>query len=213
MTEDKTNTKATITEKTLISEALAAYPELAETLGDVGLAGSEKRFGEELRARNIDPETCLALLNRKVIREPADLTYYIMKAHHYTESDQLDEIDPLLQKILKVHYESHGSELAEVYGVFLEAKAALKHHFARQERLFFPAFEEGNLALAMQEAEAEANRELARIMERLADVTDQYQTPQDGCATYQLTFGKLRDLALDVEKHLAIEDSRLIGRK
>lgn len=248
-----------IHENTVIADALKLYPELKETLRDVGLAkaadsasidtasdadlattsetpstatattttvAAGETFGEALGRQNIDVESCLVLLNRKIWRDPSDVTYYIMKSFHYTESDLLDEIDPLLQTILKVHYETHGVELAKTYKVFLEAKAALKAHFARQEKVVFPEIEERTEIAASAEneerteigenanthlaQEQEANRELAEILQRLAESTDQYTPPADGCATYHLTFEKLAALAKDAEAHLALENSRLL---
>lgn len=63
----------------------------------------------------------------------------IIKDHHQRERDLLFEIDPLLNKILLVHYEHHGQKLLKLHELFGMLKQELEVHFVKEEKITSPS--------------------------------------------------------------------------
>ena len=55
--------------------------------------------------------------------------------------NQLKEIDTLLFKILKVHFQDHSEELLKVHRYFGSLKTELEEHLIKEEEQLFPLIE------------------------------------------------------------------------
>ncbi len=193
-----------IDEQMTVLDAVRRFPGISETLTDLGIAKEDKPLGEVLAEKNLDAESILDLLNRRASNLD-DLVTTIMRKFHYAESDLLDELDTRLQTILKVHYDAHGPEIAEIYLNFLLLKAELKHHFARQERVIFPQLLDG--ALATDTAKVSGEERIKAQVDSLRELTRDFNPPADACPTYQLTYQGLRNLSESIENHLNLENT------
>ena len=137
----------------------------------------------------------------------------LIKNHHEKERDLLFEIDPLLNKILKVHYEHHGEELLKLHSLFSDLKKELEIHFIKEEKITFPLILENknpNKEIIEKINELENEHEKAGdLIREMIDLTDWFKVPSDGCNTYEYTFTKLKELVEDVFTHIFKENSLL----
>lgn len=159
---------------------------------------------------------------------PLDLLIdYIEKKHHRYVTAKSVEIKPFLSKIADVHGDRHP-ELHEVEELFDGAAAALAQHMQKEELLLFPyikklvnfksgdplpqsvGFEslEAYIAETMQtEHENEGER-----FRRIAELTDNYQTPADGCRTYEVSLAMLKEFESDLHQHIHLENNILFPK-
>lgn len=131
--------------------------------------------------------------------------------HHKKERDLLFEIDPLLNKILSVHFSKHGQELMKLHSLFADLKKDLEEHFITEEKITFPLILENknpNSIIIKKVEELESDHEKAgNIIKEMIDLTDWFTTPKDACNTYKYTFELLEKLVKDVFVHIFKENS------
>ncbi|MCD1146538.1 DUF542 domain-containing protein [Peptoniphilus sp. KCTC 25270] len=131
--------------------------------------------------------------------------------HHNKERDLLFEIDPLLNKILSVHYNHHGKELMKLHSLFADLKKELEEHFVKEEEVTFPLMlknENPSPEIIKKVEDLEVDHEKAgSIIKEMIDLTSWFKVPEDGCNTYEYTFNLLEKLVKDVFVHIFKENS------
>ncbi|MEO6830869.1 MAG: iron-sulfur cluster repair di-iron protein [Chitinophagaceae bacterium] len=158
---------------------------------------------------------------------PLDLLAdYIEKTHHRYVTDKSPEIRAYLLKINKVHGGRHP-ELAEIEQLFLDSSEELLQHMQKEETVIFPYIRqmveaerkdqplptasfgsiEGPINMMMEEHLHEGKR-LARI----AELSNGYTTPADGCNTYKVAFAMVEEFEKDLHKHIHLENNILFPK-
>ena len=131
--------------------------------------------------------------------------------HHKRERDLLFEIDPLLNKILSVHFAHHGEELMKLHSLFADLKKELEEHFVKEEEITFPLMlenESPSQEVIKKVEELETDHEKAGdIIKEMIELTDWFNPPEDACRTYVHTFNLLEKLVKDVFIHIFKENS------
>lgn len=157
---------------------------------------------------------------------PLDLLVdYIVKKHHrYVEQKTL-EIQPYLNKIVKVHGAQHP-ELAEVEALFNGSAGELAMHMKKEELVLFPHIVKlvqsqqdhtpasahfgtvkNPIQMMMHEHDVEGDR-----YRKIAALTDNYTPPADACNTYIVTFGLLKEFEEDLHMHIHLENNILFPK-
>lgn len=141
------------------------------------------------------------------------LSKYIEDRHHSYLRRELPEIADILGLILRVHGKNH-KELFEVFSLYGRLKSELELHLLKEETMLFPAFadEEGNkedIAGYAKEIISE-HEEAGRILQKLRDVTKDYQLPHDACPTFANAYEMLKDLEKDLHQHIHLENNILL---
>ncbi|MDO5726156.1 MAG: DUF542 domain-containing protein [Tissierellia bacterium] len=211
-----------INETMRIEEIVKVNPAVTELFTDTGIdfcCGGHRVLADVLEEKNLDVDSFMDLLNKSIAKtderdwneaidmKAEELIPYIVKRFHKKEEELIERADNYLNKILKVHYNSHGKELSEIYNVFLKLKGELSAHFAKEEQEIFPIFLEGNKN-RIKELEDEHDA-AGDLLKKLEELTNGFVAPQDGCTTYNLAFQTLKDLVDDVHIHIFLENSVL----
>lgn len=131
--------------------------------------------------------------------------------HHKRERDLLLEIDPLLNKILSVHFQHHGEVLMKLHSLFADLKKELEEHFVKEEEITFPLMLDNespsqNVIRKVEELESD-HEKAGDIIKEMIDLTDWFNAPEDACNTYKYTFRLLEELSKDVFVHVFKENS------
>lgn len=144
---------------------------------------------------------------------PTSLSTYIEDTHHGYLRRVLPEVAELLNTILRVHGRTH-TELFEVYRLFGTLKADLEQHLLKEETMLFPIFadEDNNKEeIAKITVDIIGEHEAAgEILEKLREVTNNYQLPEDACATYARAYDMLIEIEKDLHQHIHLENNILL---
>jgi regulator of cell morphogenesis and NO signaling len=151
--------------------------------------------------------------------EPADLVDHIESVHHRYLWSELSRITGLVDKIVTVHGDRHH-ELAEVRRLYGELRADIEPHLIREEQVLFPMIRRFANAPANSELEDERFAEqidvlsaehetVGALLEQVRNLTNGYQTPADGCASYAACYSALADLEADTHLHVHKENNVL----
>ena len=155
---------------------------------------------------------------------PLDLLAdYIEKTHHRYVAEKSPILVAFLEKLCKVHGESHP-ELFEITELFKGCAQELGSHMQKEEQILFPFIKQmvnsniSNLPLgqpgfgsisnpiAMMKAEHEHEGER---LERISALTNTYTPPADACNTYKVTYAMLQEFEKDLHTHIHLENNIL----
>ncbi len=224
-----------ISGETRLGELVTYFPAITSRLNDLHIdyccqgdrtlgaaireAGLPAAFVEEVRAAYRD------YLGRQDKEQPVTelsdsrLIDRILEIHHQPERTLWNELEPLVNKILLVHY-GHGKELLlRLHRSFSDLKTELQEHFAKEEKELFPMMlksgsgAEDRVAIRALIRELEDDHEGAgQIIKRLIAETNDFTPPAYACPTMLAVYGKLHELADDIFLHIAKENSVLFKR-
>ncbi len=158
---------------------------------------------------------------------PLDLLAdYVERMHHRYVEEKTPILIQFLQKIAKVHGERHP-ELHEVYELFMESAQDLGAHMKKEELILFPFIKkmiqvqrdgtpldtahfgtvENPVAMMKHEHAVEGER-----FQKIAELTNNYQFPEDACNTYRVSFQMLEEFETDLHKHIHLENNILFPK-
>lgn len=158
---------------------------------------------------------------------PLDLLIdYIEKKHHRYVEEKIPVLRQFLNKLCSVHGERHP-ELFKINELFTASAGELASHMKKEELVLFPFVKkmvsatlntesvepphfgtvENPIAMMMQEHDNEGER-----FRQIAELTDNYTPPTDGCNTYQVTFAMLEEFEKDLHLHIHLENNILFPK-
>jgi regulator of cell morphogenesis and NO signaling len=221
----------TIDPTTTLGDLVTAHPQLTRELERRGLdycCGGRRTLADACATRGLDAEVTANELADCVTDEPApdwsamgltDLVDHLETTHHRYLWDELPRLSALVAKIVSVHGGRHP-ELARVEACFEEIRHDLEPHLVKEEQVLFPmiraldsavesvSFHCGTLrnpiSVMLREHDA-----VGDLLARLRQVTDGYQPPADGCASYLACYAGLADLESDTHLHIHKENNLL----
>ena len=156
----------------------------------------------------------------------ADLADYIVKRHHSYVQKNIPFLKQNLDKIARVHGENHP-ELVEVRDHFYASAGELTMHMQKEELLLFPYVKNMEQAKKENQSRPQASfgsvsSPIAAMMvehqnegerfETIAQLTNNYLVPEDGCTTYEVTLKQLADFEKDLHRHIHLENNILFTR-
>jgi regulator of cell morphogenesis and NO signaling len=220
--------------ETLIGDIVANDFRTAEVFKKANIdfcCGGNVSLQEACLSKGIDPERLIHDLT--ALSETPDtsgrnykewdldfLCDYLINSHHKYVKKTMPELEAYAQKIASVHGEGHP-ELKEVSSLFSQLKSELDQHLKNEEEVLFPAIKEV-LKSGNKKAKDLIHSEIERMngehefaggaMDRINQITQHYQLPQDACNTYQVTFKMLEQFEDDLHIHVHLENNILFKK-
>ena len=220
-----------------LAEVVNAHPSLARELERRGLdycCGGARSLGLASTARGLDPAVVAEELSAAVgvgdaapdwsTMSVTELVDHVEATHHRYLWDEMPRLSALVDKIVSVHGSRHP-ELGEVSRCYAQIRADLEPHMLKEERVLFPLIRElaaSSMAASSTAVESHcgsvrnpisvmlAEHDLVgTLLEELSGLTDGYQPPPDGCATYQACYAGLAELEADTHLHIHKENNVL----
>ncbi|MGA9213680.1 iron-sulfur cluster repair di-iron protein [Kaistella sp.] len=158
---------------------------------------------------------------------PLDLLAdYVEKTHHRYVEENSTVLIQYLNKLCKVHGDRHP-ELFEITKLFTESAQELAAHMKKEELILFPFVKK--MVNAKQKGEALVTPHFGTVESpvammkhehtvegerfvKIADLTNNYQFPEDACGTYQVTYKMLEDFEKDLHTHIHLENNILFPK-
>jgi regulator of cell morphogenesis and NO signaling len=174
-----------------------------------------------LRELNAEGERSAAPDVRWESRPISELVQHILDQHHVFTRTSLTTLQPLVEKVRRVHGERHP-ELVEMAKLFTALRDDLDPHLVKEERILFPAILEesergphsgcfGAISnpIGMMLIEHDGVGEILRALRR---TTGDFVPPDDACTTYRATYAELEALETDLHLHIHLENNVLFPR-
>ncbi|MCB0727447.1 MAG: iron-sulfur cluster repair di-iron protein [Ignavibacteria bacterium] len=196
-----------------------------------------RSINEVCESKNIDADKLLKELT-EVSSQPGDQTIdfkswpidlladYIEKKHHRYIEEAVPSLQQFLDKLCKVHGSNHH-ELFAIKKEFNASAGELATHMKKEELILFPYVRqmiksakskdqlakpgfgtvENPIAAMMYEHDTEGGR-----FRKIAELSNNYTPPEDGCTTYKVAFSMLKEFESDLHLHIHLENNILFPK-
>jgi regulator of cell morphogenesis and NO signaling len=213
-----------------LAEIVTSQPAAARILERHQLdycCGGQQRLRTACDAAGVDPDDVLAELATLTPQpepdwatmSPALLVDHLEATHHAYLHSECPRLSALVLKVVGVHGSRHP-ELANVLAAYEELRADLEPHLTKEERVLVPMIRElarsttapdfpcGSLQNPIRVMLTEHDR-AGEVLARLRELTADYTTPADGCASYHALYEGLQELETDTHLHIHKENNVL----
>lgn len=154
------------------------------------------------------------------------LADYIVNTHHTYVRKNLPDLRTYSEKVARVHGARHP-ELVKVFELVEMIQAEMTAHMMKEERILFPyiktlvAAKNNNETVSgspfgtvqnpinLMEMEHEM---VGKNLEEIRNITNDYQLPEDACASYNLLFRLLNEFEDDLHLHIHLENNILFPK-
>lgn len=220
----------TIDSTMTLASLVDAHPQLAREFERRGLdycCGGQQSLADACAGRGLDASTFSDLAGTITEGDAGDwsmlgatdLVDHLEAKHHRYLWDEMPRLSALIAKVVSVHGERHP-ELRDIASCYEEARADLEPHMLKEERVLFPMIRELAVATAPPSFHCGTLRNpismmlrehdaVGGLLARLRQLTNGYQTPADGCASYAACFTALAELEADTHLHIHKENNVL----
>jgi regulator of cell morphogenesis and NO signaling len=220
----------TLTASATLAEIIRVVPGSEHTLESFELdycCGGARTLADACRDLEVDPSTVLEALQATGAQpapdwasmSPGALVDHLETTHHAYLHAELPRLSALADKVTGVHGPNHP-ELVKIQQTYETIRADLEPHLVREERVLFPMIRELDGATSAPQFHCGSLRnpisvmlrehdEVGDLLATLRHLTDGYQTPADGCASYQALFDGLAALEADTHRHVHKENNLL----
>lgn len=231
--------KMNIDTKTLVSDIVAANYKTATIFKEHGIdfcCNGNRSIEEVSNEKELDERLLMHEIKNCFLTEEDGNNYktwnidflseYIYNNHHSYVERQIPEIKAYLNKIVVVHGKVHP-ELVAIRTLFEQSANDLVLHMKKEELILFPYFKqlvkaerEGNTIQSRQFESIESpiammhlehDNEGQRFRE-IAELSNNYQPPEDACTTYRMTYALLKAFEEDLHKHIHLENNILFKK-
>jgi regulator of cell morphogenesis and NO signaling len=221
---------STLTPSDSLADVIRAVPGSERTLEGFGLdycCGGARALAAACQDLGIDPTTVLEAVHAADAQPapdwasmaPGALVDHLEATHHAYLHVEMPRLSALAEKVAGVHGARHP-ELVEIQQAYETIRADLEPHLAKEERVLFPMIRELASATSPPQFHCGSLQNPISVMlsehdvvgELLADLrrlTNDYQTPVDGCASYHALFDGLAALEADTHLHVHKENNLL----
>ncbi len=215
-----------------LADIVTARPSLARVLEAQGLdycCGGSSTLVDACAALELDADQVLGELaaggNHDEAPEwatmnGAELVDHIEHTHHQYLWAEMPRLSALSDKVLSVHGERHP-ELAAITTCYETIRTDMEPHLISEEQVLFPTIRKLAAERAASTFDEGALNDLVSVMltdhdiigellAELRDLTNGYQVPADGCASYEALFAGLAELEADTHLHVHKENNVLL---
>ncbi len=154
------------------------------------------------------------------------LAEHIENKHHGYVEEKIPVLKEYLNKIETAHGKEHP-ELIEINNIFNEASNQLVMHMKKEELILFPFIKKmakaerdhskletphfGTIKTPIGKMDEEHDFE-GEAFRKIANLSNNYAVPKDGCNTYKVAFGMLQEFEEDLHLHIHKENNILFQK-
>lgn len=153
------------------------------------------------------------------------LADYIINTHHAYVKAAMPLLLDYTQKVARVHGDRHP-EAVDVAEIFVEVANELSTHMIKEEKVLFPYIKQladaetskqnvfapfGTIKnpVSMMEHEHDS---VGEMCEKIRQLTNDYTPPAGACATFRVSYAKLKEFEDDLHRHIHLENNILFPR-
>ncbi len=156
----------------------------------------------------------------------SQLADYIVATHHAYVKKEMPQVFAYIQKVTSKHGQQH-LELFKILELVSALKEEMELHMQKEEQVLFPRIKEMEKIANSPDSEYKLSISFLQspisvmeqehdhaglLLEEIRTLTNNYQTPEDACTTYQLCFASLKAFELDMHQHVHLENNLLFPK-
>ncbi len=142
-----------------------------------------------------------------------ELIDHLQVQYHAPMREDLARIEVMAARVVQVHGHK-DDDLALLLDVVIALRNDLEPHLTRQEQVLFPQILRGDGAAAGAPIAAmrHEHEQVAILLARARELTNEYQIPAGACRTWSALWAGLETLDRELVEHIALENNVLFPR-
>lgn len=228
------NARTTVREIAIESPATVR---VFESLGIDYCCGGKRPLQEACELVNVPVPQMLELLanagqTRSEGREQwndaplADLAQYIIGRHHSYVRQEIDRLQPLLEKVVSKHAATHP-ELSSIKELFAAIAQEMNTHMLKEEQVLFPYIQRMDAAVRAQQPIPPAffgslgnpianmladHDDAGELTRKIRMLSNNYTAPAKACPSYLALYRGLEEFEQDLHRHVHLENNLLFPK-
>lgn len=205
------------------------YASVFESFGIDFCCGGDSTLAEACATEGIEIEAVREALQEVENTEtehddwesPSELIDHIVEVHHDFLREELPELESLVETVARVHGDNHP-ELRTVAEIVPELADEMRTHITEEEEDGFPIIRKLDEGTGLSSDEVATLREeieqfeddheaTADRLDRIAELTNGYEVPDDACPSYRSMLARLEDLERNTHMHVHKENNVLFS--
>lgn len=180
--------------------------------------GGGRSLDEACAERGLDPQALLAEMApqadaddvRPEALSPPALVDFIIARFHTPLREELVRLQQMARKVERVHADKPTCPVGLAAHV-TEMAASLNSHMAKEEQILFPMIRAGAGARAHMPIKVmmQEHEDHAANLRRTRALTTDLEAPAGACGTWRALYDGLRELELDLMRHVHLENNVL----
>lgn len=150
------------------------------------------------------------------------LADYIVNTHHYYVRKTIPDIRNYAAKVASVHG-GHHPELLRINELVAEVCEEMDEHMIKEEKVLFPYIKQlatavrgsaaslPSIASPIRQMETE-HESVGNNMHEIRKISNNYELPDDACASYSFLFKTLDEFENDLHTHVHLENNILFPK-
>jgi len=217
-----------ITTETKVGQIASEHPLATRVFARHGIdycCGGGRPLGEVCGEKGLDSSGLLEEIRRELAgaapagdrwdRAPLEaLIDHILVTFHEPLREELPRLEAMARKVAAVHREKEPERLPALLSTYLDLKAELDGHMAKEEQILFPMIRRGQGPFAGGPVSVMRHEHdvAGSLLQRLRELTDGYTVPAEACNTWRALWHGLRALEEDLHLHIHLENNILFPR-
>jgi regulator of cell morphogenesis and NO signaling len=147
--------------------------------------------------------------------QPLDaLIDHILVTYHEPLRAELPRIEEMAQKVHRVHGDKDRARFDQLLETVLAIRADIEQHLPKEEQILFPAIKagQGPMALGPMHVMEMEHETLAGMLRKVRELTNDFEVPEEACATWRALWVGLEDLERSLHEHIHLENNVLHPR-
>lgn len=190
--------------------------------------GGDRPLAAVCEAKGLDPDAVLLEVEREITRGGANdvdairwddaserqIIDHIVTAYHEPLREELPRLAAMARKVAAVHGELRPATLHILATTVAALVTELERHMADEERDVFPRIlggANGDTADRLADLEHD-HAEAGEALERIRELTGDYEVPAEACGTWRALWHGLEDLERTMHEHVHLENNVLFPR-
>jgi len=220
-------TASAVGPQTKVGRIAAVQPSAVKVLMRHGIdycCGGGIPLSEACAEKGLDVATVLEEIEAAASVKPDDealwvnantpeLIDHILHRYHAELREELPRIEFMARKVARVHGDKRPDILPAIVETFVGLKDELEAHMDEEEKAIFPALRSEQPVAPELLADLHGEHvSAAKALERLRELTDDFQVPPEACRTWRALWEGLSELESTMHQHVHLENNILFPR-
>jgi len=155
-----------------------------------------------------------------------ELMDYILDKHHTYTKQELEQLPPLMEKVVSRHGE-HNASLFELRDTFQRVCDDLWPHMMKEETVLFPYIEELEKNFSKQimgssppfgtilnpvRMMRQEHEEVGELLVKMRAISNDYTLPEGACPSFTALYHRFAEFERDLHQHIHLENNLLFPR-
>ncbi len=215
-----------ISENVILAELVDQYPLASKVMLKHGLdfcCGGQSSLADACESLKIDINMVIDELRPCLVQAPTqswstapteELVTHILDCYHASLYENLPHLQELINRVVEAHGEKDNQSLHALKKLLFDVSGELIEHMEKEEQILFPWILSKRQPRPIEPIQCMLidHKRVSSFLTEIAKLTDNFQPPNEACATWRNLYACLQSLDHQLRIHIHLENNILFPR-